>query len=116
MKAGLEVLEAKAKGRRIAVLADMKELGPDSPKFHYEVGNWMKDHPVDILYTYGELAENIAQGAKDAGMKAEYIHFDADAREALGDAVKAELKAGDCVLLKGSNSMRLGEVAKKLLS
>ena len=116
MKAGLEVLEAKAKGRRIAVLADMKELGPDSPKFHYEVGSWMKDHPVDILYTYGELAENIAQGAKDAGMKAEYIHFDADAREALGDAVKAELKAGDCVLLKGSNSMRLGEVAKKLLS
>ncbi len=116
MKAGLEVLEAKAKGRRIAVLADMKELGPDSPKFHYEVGSWMKDHPVDILYTYGELAEHIAQGAKDAGMKAEYIHFDADAREALGDAVKAELKAGDCVLLKGSNSMRLGEVAKKLLS
>lgn len=116
MKAGLEVLEAKAKGRRIAVLADMKELGPDSPKFHYEVGSWMKDHPVDILYTYGELAENIAQGAKDAGMKAEYIHFDADAREALGDAVKAELKAGDCVLLKGSNSMRLGEVAEKLLS
>lgn len=116
MKAGLEVLEAKAKGRRIAVLADMKELGPDSPKFHYEVGSWMKNHPVDVLYTYGELAEHIAQGAKDAGMKAEYIHFDADAREALGDAVKAELKAGDCVLLKGSNSMRLGEVAKKLLS
>lgn len=42
MKAGLEVLEATAKGRRIAVLADMKELGPDSPKFHYEVGSWMK--------------------------------------------------------------------------
>ena len=115
MKAGLEVLEAKAKGRRIAVLADMKELGPDSPKFHYEVGSWMKSHPVDILFTYGELAEQIARGAKRAGMKAEYLHFDENQRDALAESVKAKLQPGDCVLLKGSNSMKLGEVAARLL-
>ena len=115
MKAGLEVLEAPAKGRRIAVLADMKELGPDSPKFHYEVGSWMKSHPVDILFTYGELAEQIARGAKRAGMKAEYIHFEENRRDALAEAIRAKLQPGDCVLLKGSNSMKLGEVAAKLL-
>ncbi len=115
MKAGLEVLEATAKGRRIAVLADMKELGPDSPKFHYEVGSWMKSHPVDILFTYGELAEQIARGAKRAGMKAEYIHFEENRRDALAEAIRAKLQPGDCVLLKGSNSMKLGEVAAKLL-
>ena len=76
----------------------------------------MKAHPVDILYTYGELAEQIARGAKNAGMKAEYVHFDADRRDALAKALKERLKAGDCVLLKGSNSMRLGEVAAKLLA
>ena len=116
MKAGLEVLEAKAKGRRIAVLADMKELGPDSAKFHYEVGSWMKSHPVDVLFTYGELALQIEKGAKRAGMKAEYLHFDENQKEAMVDALKAKLQTGDCVLLKGSNSMRLGEVAAKLLA
>lgn len=116
MKAGLEVLEAKAKGRRIAVLADMKELGTDSPKFHYEVGSWMKSHPVDILFTYGKLAEQIASGAKRAGVKAEYLHFDEDQREALTQAIREKLLPGDCVLLKGSNSMKLGEVAKKLMA
>lgn len=53
MKAGLEVLEATAKGRRIAVLADMKELGPDSPKFHYEVGSWMKSIRWYFVYIRG---------------------------------------------------------------
>ena len=98
-----------------ASLADMKELGPDSPKFHYEVGSWMKSHPVDILFTYGELAEQIARGAKRAGMKAEYLHFDENQRDALAESVKAKLQPGDCVLLKGSNSMKLGEVAARLL-
>ena len=93
----------------------MKELGPDSPKFHYEVGSWMKSHPVDILFTYGELAEQIARGAKRAGMKAEYLHFDENQRDALAESVKAKLQPGDCVLLKGSNSMKLGEVAARLL-
>ena len=110
------MLEAKAKGRRIAVLADMKELGPDSAKFHYEVGSWMKSHPVDVLFTYGELALQIEKGAKRAGMKAEYLHFDENQKEAMVDALKAKLQTGDCVLLKGSNSMRLGEVAAKLLA
>ncbi len=93
----------------------MKELGADAPKFHYEVGSWMKSHPVDILFTYGKLAEQIASGAKRAGVKAEYLHFDEDQREALTQAIREKLLPGDCVLLKGSNSMKLGEVAKKLM-
>ncbi|MEI3168910.1 MAG: hypothetical protein V8S58_13980 [Lachnospiraceae bacterium] len=75
----------------------------------------MKSHPVDILFTYGELAEQIARGAKRAGMKAEYLHFDENQRDALAESVKAKLHPGDCVLLKGSNSMKLGEVAARLL-
>ena len=76
----------------------------------------MKSHPVDVLFTYGELALQIEKGAKRAGMKAEYLHFDENQKEAMVDALKAKLQTGDCVLLKGSNSMRLGEVAAKLLA
>ena len=53
--------------------------------------------------------------AKRAGMKAEYLHFDENQRDALAESVKAKLHPGDCVLLKGSNSMKLGEVAARLL-
>ena len=49
-------------------------------------------------------------------MKAEYLHFDENQKEAMVDALKAKLQTGDCVFLKGSNSMRLGEVAAKLLA
>ena len=48
-------------------------------------------------------------------MKAEYLHFDENQRDALAESVKAKLQPGDCVLLKGSNSMKLGEVAARLL-
>ena len=76
------------------MLADMKELGPDSPKFHYEVGSWMKSHPVDILFTYGELAEQIARGAKRAGMKAEYLHFDENQSGCAGGSDQGKAAAG----------------------
>ena len=46
---------------------------------------------------------------------AEYLHFDENQRDALAESVKAKLQPGDCVLLKGSNSMKLGEVAARLL-
>ena len=61
------------------------------------------------------VAEQIARGAKRAGMKAEYIHFEENRRDALAEAIRAKLQPGDCVLLKGSNSMKLGEVVAKLL-
>lgn len=116
MKAGLEVLDSMKKAtRKIAVLADMKELGPDSARFHLEVGQWMKDHPVDVLFTMGELAENIEQGAVEMHAAGSCRHFEAEDRDGLYAALKECLKPGDCVLLKGSNSMKLGEVAARLI-
>ena len=115
MIAGLEVLQSmNGVSRRIAVLADMKELGPEAPRFHREVGQWIGDHPIDLLFTLGDLAEEIASGAK--GLEScGFFHFDGEDREGLYKALKAELKPGDCVLLKGSNSMKLGQVAAWLL-
>lgn len=118
MIAGLEVLHSMEKAeRRIAVLADMKELGPESPRFHREIGQWLTEHPVDMLFTLGELAEEIASGAREKEKMGsrEFMHFSGTDREGLYKALKDYLKPGDCVLLKGSNSMKLGEVAGRLL-
>ncbi len=111
MIAGLEVLQSmKNSGRKAAVLADMKELGPDAPKFHREIGAWIAAHPIDMVFTLGELAEEIAGAAG-----CETARFAAEDLDGLYEAVRAFLQPGDCVLLKGSNSMKLGQVAARLL-
>lgn len=119
MKAGLEVLASmKQAERRIAVLADMKELGPDAPKFHREIGVWLAGYPVDMLFTLGELALEIESGLRESGGLCSGIHFKhftAEDRDGLYEALVDTLKPGDCVLLKGSNSMKLGEVAARLI-
>lgn len=116
MIAGLEILHSmKAAKRRIAVLADMKELGLDSPRFHREIGAWLNDHPVDILFTLGELAGEIDAAVKEGHGAGLQVHFADGEREALAERLEALLVPGDCVLLKGSNSMKLGEVAARLI-
>ncbi len=116
MIAGLEVLHSVGRGRRrIAVLADMKELGPEGPRFHQEIGSWLGEHPVDILFTLGDLAGEIADTAKRCGGSHSYFHFSEEERESLEERLKELVRPGDCILLKGSNSMRLGEIAARLL-
>ena len=53
MKAGIRVLASLTdRKRRIAVLADMKELGEDAPLFHYEIGAFLGEQPVEEVITY----------------------------------------------------------------
>lgn len=112
MKAGLEVLNSISKAkRRIAVLADMKELGEDAPLFHYEIGEYIAEHPVDQVAVLGELAREIARAVREKapGIKVEEFMEQGP----LTAYLKEELKDGDCVLFKGSNTMRLGQVAEE---
>lgn len=112
MKAGLDILASVGAGkRRIAVLADMKELGEDTRQFHYEVGAYMKEHPVELLFTLGELAEEIARGAGENGGAGRIERF--LEKKELGRRLKEILRPGDCVLFKGSNSMGLSELAEQ---
>ncbi|MCI8764407.1 MAG: UDP-N-acetylmuramoyl-tripeptide--D-alanyl-D-alanine ligase [Lachnospiraceae bacterium] len=108
MLAALQVLESMEPAkRRIAVLADMKELGPEAERYHEEIGEWLKEHPVDVLLTLGELSQTMESGKA-------CLHFAAEDLDGLYKSLKELLQPGDCVLLKGSNSMKLGEVARRL--
>jgi UDP-N-acetylmuramoyl-tripeptide--D-alanyl-D-alanine ligase len=112
MKAGLEVLGSLTNAkRRIAVLADMKELGEDAPKFHYEIGEYIAAHPIYELVTLGELAGEIARAVRELSngiLIKEFMEQDA-----LVAYLKEELKEGDSVLFKGSNSMKLSQVVNQ---
>lgn len=104
------LVSMKKAARRVAVLADMKELGPESCRYHREVGEYLGKLPVDLLVTYGELAKSIEDGALNVNPSLKAVHF-SDKQE-LMQWLKGEKKPGDCILLKGSNSMKLGEVAE----
>lgn len=111
MRGAIDVLASmKDVSRKIAVLADMKELGSETVRFHREVGAYVGKQRADLLVTYGGLAKEMETGAKEENPALQMVHF--EEKESLEAWLLKELKSGDCVLFKGSNSMKLGEVAE----
>lgn len=113
MLAALEVLrEYPCRGRRVAVLGDMAELGPGAAAAHREVGRRCGDAGVDRLVAVGRWAAETARAAREAGV-VEVLEFDGVPAAAAGVARLAD--PGDVVLLKASRSTgleRLGEALR----
>lgn len=107
MRAALADLAGRD-GRRVAVLADMMELGPDEARFHREVGEAAAAAGIDLLVAVGERAAAYAEGAD--GLASVRI---GSVEEAV-QRVPGLLEPGDVVLLKGSRSMRLERVAEAI--
>lgn len=113
MKAAIQTLSGyKTDGRKIAVLGDMLELGPEEKQFHEEIGLFAAKHDVDELFTYGELGVSIAQGAQGL-MLAEHIHVYSN-KQMLIQHLRTYLHANDIVLVKASRGMRLEEIVDAL--
>jgi UDP-N-acetylmuramoyl-tripeptide--D-alanyl-D-alanine ligase len=103
MRAALDDLAATAPGRRVAVLGDMRELGPEEHAHHEQIGRYARDHAgVDVLIAVGELS---AAYAGD-------VHV-ATAAEA-ASALPGLLQPGDTVLVKASRGVGLEVVAEAL--
>ena len=107
MRAALDDLALSARGRRVAVLGDMLELGPGELDFHREIGRHAVERGVGLLVTVGPLGAAIADEFDGE------THVAADAAEAAG--LTAELvRDGDTVLVKASRGVGLEVVAEKL--
>lgn len=114
MYAALDVFaNAKSEGRRIALLADMLELGEGSKEYHKRVGERFAETCADMLICYGEDAKQYAEGAKSKGYSAEKCIYFGD-EESLKSFLKKELQKGDLVLIKGSHGMKLDKIYKEL--
>lgn len=110
-KAGLNSLCKIAKGRKIAVLGDMLELGGYSETAHRNVGEYATECKVDMLYTYGEQSKFMADSAKKAGHSEAYAFTD---KTELINSLLSEIKEGDTLLFKASRGMKLEEVFEKI--
>lgn len=105
--AALDTLDEVKATRRIAVLGDMLELGKFAKEAHRSVGERAAAR-CNKLITIGIRARTIAEGALDAGLRDEQIlQYDSTDVARAADELVRELQAGDVVLVKGSQSMRL---------
>jgi UDP-N-acetylmuramoyl-tripeptide--D-alanyl-D-alanine ligase len=103
MRAALDHLASlSTEGRRLAVLGEMRELGPDAAAYHREIGEYARERGVELI---------IAVGVHASEYRPDEEVRDADAA---ADALAAALRPGDAVLVKGSRAVGLERVAEKL--
>jgi UDP-N-acetylmuramoyl-tripeptide--D-alanyl-D-alanine ligase len=109
MRAALEELATTARGRRVAVLGDMLELGEaEEERFHRELGEQATAAGVELLVTVGP--RSVWTGESFGG--AEHRH--ADNAHAAAALLRERLEPGDTVLVKGSRGVALEDVASEL--
>jgi len=112
MLAALQTLkELACKGRRVAVLGDMAELGAHSEGAHEEVGRQAAELGIAQLFAVGKMAPVTGRAARAAGLNRVFEFADVETAAA---AVKSFVKPGDLVLLKASRVMRLERIAELL--
>jgi UDP-N-acetylmuramoyl-tripeptide--D-alanyl-D-alanine ligase len=104
MRAAIDDLAETAPARRVAVLGDMLELGPEASRFHREIGEHASARGVDLLVTVGTM------GADTQSAFTGEAHSVADAAAA-AELLTGLLRDGDTVLVKGSRGVGLERVA-----
>jgi UDP-N-acetylmuramoyl-tripeptide--D-alanyl-D-alanine ligase len=93
----------------------MGELGTHSEAEHRSIGLQVAGAGFDLLCCVGEKARDIARGALEAGMTQDQVREFATSEDA-GRHLDQEVKQGDIVLVKGSQSVRMEKVVKDLMA
>lgn len=101
VRASLATLSELAAARRVAVLGEMKEIGPAAEKEHEAMGAVVAAAGVELLVSCGGLSSRIAESAARLGVS---VIVTSSAREA-ADAVLAAIQPNDTVLVKASRSV-----------
>jgi UDP-N-acetylmuramoyl-tripeptide--D-alanyl-D-alanine ligase len=114
MRAALALLgqlEMSARGRRIAVLGDMLELGEESARLHAELAQPLIDAGVNLVFTVGREMRALYD-ALPKRMRGGHAASSAE----MAEIVVRRLHAGDVVTVKGSFGSRMAEIVKRVLA
>ncbi|HXW72333.1 MAG TPA: UDP-N-acetylmuramoylalanyl-D-glutamyl-2,6-diaminopimelate--D-alanyl-D-alanine ligase [Methylocella sp.] len=112
MRAALALVGAlplRNKGRRIAVVGDMLELGPDASMMHAELAKDVAANRFDLVFAAGSLSKHLFD-ALPGPVRGAWREHAADIVEPL----EAVLRGGDIVIVKGSNASRMGTIVEAL--
>jgi UDP-N-acetylmuramoyl-tripeptide--D-alanyl-D-alanine ligase len=114
MRAAIALLASSSigrRGRRIAVLGDMLELGPRGAALHRELAELLIAHEIDLVFCCGTLMQDLWR-ALPSGRQGGY----AESSQALLPQVLAAVQPGDAVMVKGSLGSRMALVVEALAS
>ncbi len=113
-RVALEFLrDFQTSGRRVAVLSDMLELGKESQKRHYHLGEQSARMGLDRLILMGNFAKEVQKGALDSGMKPAVIQITENHQEIV-EKIISELSPQDVILVKGSRRMKMEVIVEGL--
>lgn len=101
----------KGNGRKIVVMTDMLELGPDEAAQHAGLLSTLETLDIDRVYLAGPLMKNLWDVLPDR-LRGSYAGNAAELTEGL----TADLRSGDVIMVKGSNGSKAGLIAKSLLN
>jgi len=110
LNAMIDTLAAMPASRRILVAGEMLELGPTGEKLHREAGQHAATGKLDFVIGVRGLAKALAEGAAEAGVRAQFV----ETPEQAGELLAKELRPGDAVLLKASRGVKLEKALEKL--
>jgi UDP-N-acetylmuramoyl-tripeptide--D-alanyl-D-alanine ligase len=114
--AAVRTVASESRGRPvIAVLGDMKELGPESASLHREVGRQIAALPISQLITFGQMTLELAAGAGEVGFPTSACRH-AQSHEQIVDWLKNGVVRDAWILVKGSRSMAMDRVVEGLLA
>jgi UDP-N-acetylmuramoyl-tripeptide--D-alanyl-D-alanine ligase len=116
MAAALETLmQVKQKGRALAALGDMLEMGEESASLHRQVGRIAAKEGIDHLLAMGKQASHLLAGAAEAGMTRDQLS-EAGSHEEIATLIQSSITAGDWLVVKGSRGMKMEKVVEILTS
>lgn len=114
MKAAIDLVSSlRGYEKRILVLGDMLELGPDEKQFHQQIGEGLDRSQIDYLFTYGQLGMEIARGARQS-LSEDKVFAYTNKQELINELVQYVDK-NTLVLVKASRGMKLEEVVTSLI-
>ena len=102
----------KSATRKIVVAGEMRELGAESAKIHFETGRKIAGYEIDALYGVEGFAADLLEGARENNLSDVTFY---EKSEIAGEKFAAEVRAGDLILIKGSRGVKTEKVIEKLL-
>jgi UDP-N-acetylmuramoyl-tripeptide--D-alanyl-D-alanine ligase len=112
LQAMVDALAVMPARRRIVVAGEMLELGPAAEEMHRSSGRHMAQRKVDAVLGVRGVAQLLVEGAREAGIRAEFVATPEEA----GDWLLRETREGDVVLLKASRGVKLERALERVVS
>ncbi len=104
----INVMSSLRAERRILILGDMKELGPESSDAHRKIGD-LAFHLADILVVVGKEAKIIGDRAIEIGFNKKNVYYFNESLE-VNSILKEKISFGDLILVKGSRTMEMEKI------